>query len=245
MAHLFRSSAYALAARFTQPPSVIPTQAGVILGASGGESSAVVRNFNYKIDKRAISFSEANANVTGSVSAEGARHALATVTIKRVNVLGTVKADKIVANVRSEHGVPRREGMVGEGAVTFEGSVFENLEIGGKPVKLKLNSEIFSTHPTYEDFAGIQQPRGKSYRWSAGGGDAVIVTSLVEQLEVPGFKVEGHIVFIPDFGKIHVAEVIVERGERRLHMLRFELGSPIVGAAVLGGVDGNGADIPL
>jgi hypothetical protein len=76
--------------------------------------------------------------------------------------------------------------------------------------------------------------------------DGVIVTSLVDgdlKVEGKGISVQGHIVTIENFGKIHIAEVIIERGYRRLHMLRFELGSPIVGVALLAGGEGDGTEI--
>ncbi len=247
--YLFRGSAYALAARFTDPKYVIPTQAGVVLGASGGKSSVSVKKFTRSVNREGpISFSEAAASVEGEERADGSHHAVATVTIRNLNFLNVVKTDLIFLQIISRHppAPARRDpNKIPEGSVTFDNSRFEGLKIAGKSVDINL-SKIVSEHPTYYDYTHIQQQRGKRYLWMPDDCDGLIVTSLVEKLDVKGegITVEGHIVTVRDFGKIHVAEVIIERGNRRLHMLRFELGSPQVGDAVAGGGEGNGGEIP-
>ncbi len=245
--YLFRGNAYALAARFTDPKLVIPTQAGVVLAASGGKSSASVKGFKRSMKEGPISFSEAVASVEGEERADGSHHAVAAVTIRNLNFLNVVKADLILLKILSSHPAPvrRAPNKIPEGSVTFDDSRFEGLKIAGQPVNVTL-SKIVSNHPTYYDYSHIQPPRGKHYLWMPDDCAGVFVTTLVEELNVQakGVKTQGHIITVENFGKIHVAEVIIERGDRRLHMLRFELGSPQVGDAVAGGGEGNGGDIP-
>lgn len=244
--YLFRGNAYALAARFTDPKLVIPTQAGVVLAASGGKSSASVKGFKRSIKEGPISFSEAMASVEGEERGDGSRHAVAMVTIRKLNFLNVVKADLIFLKIISRHpaaSAGKAPYKMSEGSETFGDSTIEGLKIAGHPVDFK-RSKIVSDHPTYYDYSQIQPPRGKHYVWTPDDCAGVFVTSLVDKLELEakGVKVEGHIVTVENFGKIHVAEVIIERGDRRLHMLRFELGSPQVGDAVVGGGEGNGTE---
>lgn len=243
--YLFRGGAYAFAARFTDPALVIETQAGALLGASGGASSASAPAFSRTVDDRPISFSGAESSVTGTQK-DGQRSMRARVTVNAVNFLNVVTADSIVAEVVSEHSASSEPYRMNQAHVWFGESNFANLKIAGQPIGLKLNTRMFAEHPTYEDFEGIQQRRGKRYAWKPKNVRGLIVTSLLQEplrFAGEGITVDGHIIKIANFGRIHVAEVIIERGYRRLHMLRFELGSPVVGDAVFGGGDGNGTDI--
>jgi hypothetical protein len=60
----------------------------------------------------------------------------------------------------------------------------------------------------------------------------------------PASKIDGHVVMVPDFGQIFFGELLVGSSERRLTMVRFDMGSPIGGWADGGGVDTNGSAYP-
>ena len=45
----------------------------------------------------------------------------------------------------------------------------------------------------------------------------------------PGAKIDEHSVIVPDFGTIFFGELLISAFERRLTMVRFELGSPLRG----------------
>jgi hypothetical protein len=51
---------------------------------------------------------------------------------------------------------------------------------------------------------------------------------------------DGFGVTIGEFGTIYFAEVVMKRGQRRLNMLRFNLGCPLTGDGSGGSVEGNG-----
>jgi hypothetical protein len=52
----------------------------------------------------------------------------------------------------------------------------------------------------------------------------------------------GYVVTVSEFGSIKIGEVIIKRGERRLNLLRFDLGCPFVGNATCGSVTTNGLE---
>jgi hypothetical protein len=60
----------------------------------------------------------------------------------------------------------------------------------------------------------------------------------------PGAKIDGHSVIVPDFGTVYFGELFVASSERRLTMVRFELGSPVGGYADVGDVSSNGSLFP-
>jgi hypothetical protein len=74
-----------------------------------------------------------------------------------------------------------------------------------------------------------------------------LVCSLVDKIEVtrgklPGKLVAPNILEIPDFGRVHLAELLVTGDSYQLIMMRFELGCPTQGAASAssGKVNGGG-----
>lgn len=53
----------------------------------------------------------------------------------------------------------------------------------------------------------------------------------------------GYVVKVAEFGSIKVGELIIKPGERRLNLLRFQFGCPIIGDGTAASVTTNGADI--
>jgi hypothetical protein len=77
----------------------------------------------------------------------------------------------------------------------------------------------------------------------------VLYTTIVRELRwekkpYPGAKIDGHSVIVPDFGTVYFGELYVASSERRLTMVRFELGSPVGGYADVGDVSSNGSLFP-
>ncbi|HXA20093.1 MAG TPA: hypothetical protein VN380_24160 [Thermoanaerobaculia bacterium] len=141
MSFAFNASAVAFGGRIHQPScDVIPSQASVALAPSGGEGYQTVRNFDYK---GIITFDEASVYVAGSEHGD-IRNALASVTIKNLNVLNLLHADLLSSRITSRH-VAGEE----EGEITFHGTSAENLRIGGRPVKVNFNADFYSRYPTY------------------------------------------------------------------------------------------------
>jgi hypothetical protein len=60
----------------------------------------------------------------------------------------------------------------------------------------------------------------------------------------PGATIDGHVVTVPEFGRIFFGEVAVQKMSRRLTMMRLELGSPIGGDAAFADVQDNGGWSP-
>lgn len=54
---------------------------------------------------------------------------------------------------------------------------------------------------------------------------------------------QGYVVRVAEFGSIAIGELIIKPGERRLNLLRFQFGCPIIGHGTAGSVTTNGTDI--
>ena len=72
------------------------------------------------------------------------------------------------------------------------------------------------------------------------------ICSLVEKIEtkLKGVDAKRHLIEVPDFGKIFLAEIYAEPGTRTLTMLRLELGSPHVADLIAAETRINGQSSP-
>ena len=79
--------------------------------------------------------------------------------------------------------------------------------------------------------------------------DGVVYTTIVKEIRwegkpYPGAKIDGHTVIVPDFGTVFFGELLIGGSERRLTMLRFDLGSPDGGWIDAGDSSSNGSYFP-
>jgi hypothetical protein len=145
-------------------------------------------------------------------------------------------------------------------------TAIQGVDIGGRVLEVRLNTSLFQKFDTRSKFAAaVDDPKfvrsfgmhlmseatveGQSRRPGLVARDGVIYTTIVEKIEwkgkpYPGATIDGHTVTVPEFGTIFFGELLIASAERRLTMVRFDLGSPIGGWVDGGGVDSNGAFYP-
>jgi hypothetical protein len=146
------------------------------------------------------------------------------------------------------------------------GSLIRGVEIGGFALEVTLNPGLFQRYDTRSKVsAAVDDPKvlnkyaqhfvpgatikGQSRRSGLIVRNGVIYTTIVESIAwrdkpYPGATIDGHVVTVDNFGKIFFGELLIASAERRLTMVRFDMGSPIGGWADGGGVDTNGGFYP-
>lgn len=249
--HLYHAEASALSGRLRLPFDLeIEQPATVELPEKGGYLTQ--RGLDYRLGS-AISYKHAYTHVAGNkeTKPEHGWNTLATSVIEGFNVLEVVTADRIVAQIGTDH---PPEGHVP--TVTFLGSRFENLRIAGHPVELDLNFSIVGDKPEsdapYTDpassgllgRAAAQHARvrdlHKDYKnpidgllerfhllpekpTKGEGDEESIECSLVNQAAgpFPG-TCFGHVIHVPHFGTIYLAVLKV-----RHHHFRENRRSPL------------------
>jgi len=156
---------------------------------------------------------------------------LATSVVESLNVLDVVTADRVVAQLSTVHPV-YDTGQVP--SVTFLGTRFENLRIGGHKVEVERNLEILGPKPandeSYFDNRDVLDRISKQYDriaaanelpdWAreeypksrpAQNGHSKLECSLVNSVAgAPGTSF-GHVIDLPHFGRIFLGELKVER----------------------------------
>jgi hypothetical protein len=239
----FHALGHAFSAHFVRPVDVpIAAQAATSLPTIGGHAHAHVENISFP---RLVSFEQGSAHVSGSWQDEKTVTTSATSLIEGVNLLDFLTADRIVARLTAEY---TRHTTIREGHIIALGSHFDNLRLGGHEVKVTLRHDLLLNSKTFADLrnnlAGDEKS-GKMTQIENG----VALCSLVEKIEtdltrLPGVEVHGHILRIPHFGEIALAEVFAVPGSITLTMVRFQLGSPDAGLGTIVEASTNGQPMP-
>ena len=161
--------------------------------------------------------------------------------IENLNIEGVLKAERIVCRVSSTYSEQYPEGLI-----LTEGSKFENLQIAGKKVDVKLRHRFLKDYERFDRLRDEIEKEKKAGK-TARADDGVAVFTLVEGIEtelpyVP--KNGGYIFEVPNFGQVTLAEIFAEPAARTLTMLHLELGSPQTGNLTGGEGGTNGKPPP-
>ncbi|HEV7920135.1 MAG TPA: hypothetical protein VGR02_05025 [Thermoanaerobaculia bacterium] len=268
----YNAHAGAFGARLTQPTcDTIPSQASVMLAPSGGEGFASVRNFNYKgiitFDEAHTYVSGSEEVMNG----KRVFNTLATVTVRNLNVGNVVTADLITARVASRHDEDGEENFITLEGSFIRGLTIASVPVTPRfdttlfarfPTYEMFNKGL-AEGQTFEDYArrfawNLDDCRSKESRSGLAPPQkrpGVIRASLLSDLpEIDSYRGrddinvspvtrDGYVVSVREFGKIYIGEVIVKKSERRLNLLRFDLGCTLCGDASGGFADGNGTPI--
>jgi hypothetical protein len=279
--HFYHADASAIGGRIERPfEQVVPVQAPLSLPAVGGYATARSEDFRFQ---GILSFQAAQTQVAGSLNERnGSWTTVVSTALEGLNILNVVTADRVVAQISTEH---PRQGYTPK--VSFVGTQFVNLRIGGRkiepvidlgfcdpddaneypkqpciqnPAFLKKVGELHrrmrseqegTASPVwsrYRDWLQLRYPLPQS---DPNLGEALnqergmVLCSLVQKIEgdCPG-KSFGHVLVIPDFGKVFLGELLLDHNSFHLIMVRLELGCPVQG--VIGGGDTrtNGSTYP-
>jgi hypothetical protein len=263
--HHYHADGSALGGIIKLPKSAfVPSQAEVSLAPAGGSTSDKTGPLTFD---DIVSCSGTETHATGSENpATGSWATLVTATVSGLNIRNVLTADQVIAQISVEH---PRDGYTPK--VTFVGSQFLNLRIGGVPVKAVINDKILTPaadypplpwtqntgfHDTIRDQRRRVVKSGPIPDWAGhlftnndplDGFDqkGYFLCSLVDSIdgEIPGESC-GHLVKIPDVGTFIFGELAVDHGSFRLVMVRAELGSPVTGSVTAAASRTNGSTGP-
>lgn len=239
----FHASGYALSAHFHRPINVpIPAQAALALPIEGGVAHSQLEKFEIP---RLVSLRTAQTHLAGSWQDENTATTSVTVVVEGLRILDFLSVDRMVTRLTSEYKVNNEKNK--ESHIIAVGSHFDGLRLGGFEVKVTLRHSLLANSKTFADLQNNVKNDAKSGKLSFPGDEAVLC-SLVEKIEtdldkIPGVEIEGHVIRVPHFGEIALAEVFATYGSRTLTMLRFKLGSPDGGGGSSGGGSINGLPV--
>lgn len=225
--HEYNAEAEVLSADLIQPlKETITPRARVKLPKGGHYRFKKASPFRFE---GIISYESGYTQVAGHPSSKSDGFTtLVTSVVEGLNVLDVVTADRVVAQISTVHPFFPK-GQVP--SVTFLGTRFENLRIGGHKVEVHRQLDILGPRPSESDSyfrdEGVQSRITAQYnRFGAAkdllneaypkdpvavNGNDVLQCSVVDSIEgspVPPF---GHVIDLPHFGKIFLGELKVTR----------------------------------
>jgi hypothetical protein len=265
--HYFHAEANSLGGFIDKPfQKTMPPQASCSLPTVGGHATHRAEAFNFE---GIVSCRSSHAHVSGRYVAEdGSASTVATSVIEGLNLAEVITAERVVAKVSMVH--PAKGGAP---IVSFIGSRFDGLLIGGRDASLSWNSSLVEggqeaaaarepiTWPLFHKTGKQQAAKlvktvkgDDSFQWitdrygwlaSESKASGCVLCSLVDGVPegVPG-RSFGHVLHIPNFGKIIFGEVIAYPASVHLSMIRAELGSPTSGGMNFAIAAMNGTGFP-
>jgi hypothetical protein len=273
--HIYYAAADVLSADFEQPVhEKVPPRAQVKLPKDGHYQFKQADPF--RLDG-VISYRSGYTQVAGHRSPKQGHGftTLATSVVEDLNVLDVVTADRVVAQISTEHPVydPNNGLTDAVPSVTFLGTRFDNLRIGGHKVEVERHVDILGPKPAdaksyFEDdgvlsriskqYDNINSAKdlpewaSKQYGWdrAAAQKQGEVKCSLVNRVTgAPGIEF-GHVIDVPHFGKIFLAELTLKREKNgapgpekysfHLTMIRLELGCLAQGNSGIVTAESNG-----
>lgn len=248
----YQASASPLGGQMEQPfLRPIPSPASSALSAAGGFASSQSEAFNHE---NIVSFTAAHTRISGHEAPNGKEFStLVTTVVEGLNILEIVTAKRVVAQLAvayPKNGNPRR--------IAMAGSHFEGLRVGGYDADPKLNDNLLRSPVELKQIQGIGALQGEAfegskwltdrYGWTGSEqkDEAVLtICSLVNTLapEIP-FSHWGHVIDIPDFGRIFLGELLVSHGFAQLSMVRAELGCNVHASLTVSVSGGGGTMMP-
>jgi len=226
--HIFHAHAYVLEATLEQPvQNRTGRQALVDLPSDGKYQFQSAKPFQLF---GVLSYRSGYTQVAGHKSPKGNGHTtLATSVIEDLNVLDVVTADRVVGQISTTHP------FTGQApSVTFLGTRFVNLRIGGHKVDVETDLHILGHQApaggaSYLDDAGVLARMSQQHARIKAGGDlpdwandhfrdnGVSLSegrascSLVKKIHGNPGQCFGHVIDVPHFGKIFLGELTVQR----------------------------------
>ena len=241
--HYFHAEATAIGG-FIERPFVmdIPVQSANSLSPSGGSNDASTANFVFQ---DIISAASTSTRVEGHYVA-GLPTTRMRAVVEGLNVLNRVRVDELTAYISTEHSneepfLPR---------VDFGRTSIRDLRVDDAILEVQLDLDLLNNRngDRFPKVAPVFDKKfGNKVDPSFDKDRGFLQCSLAKKIKVtrgkfPGDFVAPNVFEIPNFGRVHVAELLLTGDSYELIMLRFELGCPTQGStsASSGKVNGGG-----
>ena len=263
----YHADASPIGGHFTKPKeTIIHSHGSSSLAQAGGHVSASAENFEHP--DKLVSFKKAYSEIKGMVSETGSWTTVVTSVVEGLNVLDTVKADRVIARLTVVH-----PSNGGHPKASVAGSEITNLVVNDLKINPVLAKNVVPAYKKVkfpdtsiiedEDFLArairqsekVTNAKGAPdwmlarYGWvqskTARRRKGYVQCSLVDKIQgAKSGSVFGHVIHVPDFGNIFLGEFLTSHHAFRLTMIRLEMGCTNQGTTSIGSGDSNGSTMP-
>ena len=269
--HVFHGHASGVAAHIRRPEArLLPVQGCSTLPVTGGlaESNVGAQTLGKWVSFDAVSTSahgdyvDAAAGVA-TTRGEAAFDAVPIETrvksqVLGLAILGRVHVARAAVGLISQSAVDNQEP-----AIRLEGNVLEGVRIDDARLAITLAEDFYCQCDTKDKLAkrhaaGLAPEHAGLLLPAASGVDKVtdfpeangtVKCTIVQEIRWDGdahptATIHGHVVHVPNFGKIYFGEMFLTGESRRLTMVRFQLGSDDGGEVTAAEGETNGSTFP-
>ncbi|MDP9191808.1 MAG: hypothetical protein M3P06_08915 [Acidobacteriota bacterium] len=231
---------------------LLPSKGSVTLPQEGGFGESVICDYC----EEGISFLRAESRVYGSNFGNKLFKSFANVTVYGLDLEGRIQADVLSASITSIN--ERVNGCGGESRISFDASIV-GLVIDGHPYNVELDTKLYLDNGTFAEFieaiarmtAAEVEEKARAFNWSIeecrtdgrshipqrcqNAARASIVSKIAPALtgDRPELRQQGFTIEVPNFGLLHLGEVMLTIGKRGINLLRVERGRTIEDLAPL------------
>lgn len=217
-----------------------------------------------------VSIEGSATEITGTLDKDGVYRTRVTTTVHHVDVEHRVTADLVVAKLLTEHYPGEEEPRVSVAGSEIRNLKVDGVPV---EVEFHLPLfEEHNTHSKFKNRfdqdAAFRKQMRQQFLWGDVDGDGIpdflqeqykftnaqkslpeskgiVPCSVVKSVKGgKGFKAFNHVLVIPDFGKVFLGELLIQKSARELTMMRFVLGSPVDAQVTVAGGHGNGSTWP-
>jgi hypothetical protein len=269
--YIFRGHASGVSAHIRRPQDqLLPVQGCSSLPVTGGlsESNLGPQSLDKWVSFDAVSTSahgdyvDAAAGVattTGAVAFDAApTETRVKAAVDGLVILGRVRVAHAAIGLTSQSAVGKEQP-----SITLEGNILDGVSIDNVPLAITLAEDFYQQNDTKDKLkarfaaglppglAGLLLPldgaAGPATTFPEAKG--TVNCTIVQQIAWAGAPhptatIQGHVVNVPDFGKIYFGEMFITGESRRLTMVRFQLGSNTGGEVTAAGGETNGDTWP-
>jgi len=269
--YIFRGHANGVSAHIRRPEKhLLPVQGCSSLPVIGGLSESKVgpTNLDKLVSFEAVSTSahgdyvdpaEGVATTTGALAFDvPPTQTTMKSEVKGLVILGRVHVGRAAVGLIS-HSPKGKE----QPEIHLEGNILEGVRIDDSRLVITLDEDFYRVCNTKDKLAAAHAAGLPSHRahllmpldGSAGPAttfpeaNGTVKCTIVKEMHWDGAPhptatIHGHVVRVPDFGKIYFGELYITGESRRLTMVRFQLGSPHGGEVVAAEGESNGLPWP-
>jgi hypothetical protein len=180
--------------------------------------------------------------------------------VRGLTILGRVHVGRAAVGLISKSAVGQEQPVI-----RLEGNVLEGVRIDDSRLAITLAEDFYQVCDTKDKFAKahaagmapqhahlvlpLDGSAGPATTFPEAKG--TVKCTIVKEMHWdgephPAATIHGHVVKVPDFGKIYFGEMYITGDSRRLTMVRFQLGSPHGGEVVAAeGQSGSGGWPPV
>lgn len=268
---VFRGHSSGVAAHIRRPEKqLLPVQGCSALPVTGGyhESKVEANQLGKWVSFDAISTSahgdyvdaaQGVATTRGEIAFDAApTKTTVTATVTGLVILGRVHIGHAAIGMTSHSPVG-----TAQSCIHLQGNVLEDVRIDDSRLKITLAEQFFTENETRDklaashaaglptDHASMFLPARSTDTELTSFPDAngIVKCTIVKNISWDGAphptaEIHGHVVRVPNFGKIYFGEMFISDHSRRLTMVRFQLGSPDGGEIVAADGETNGSTWP-